>query len=156
MSKVVARAAWDYDREAASVEAGLDFGDEPTLTQQHQKEDADINTIVRRFGITGELPVIPMPPLNEEFVDVFDFHEAQNLIARANQSFNMLPADVRNRFGNDPARFVDFCSDEGNISELRKMGLAVPEAASGEAVASQGAGAGTPAPAAPPEGGAKG
>lgn len=123
------RAAGQYDADAVSDETGL-FCPEPTLAQQHQAEEADINTIVKRFGVTGQLPVVPMPPLSADFDDVFDFHAAQNLIAQANQSFMALPAEARARFGNDPGRFVAYVDDaleSGNLEELRKMGLAVPK-----------------------------
>ena len=40
-----------------------------------------------------------------------------------------LPADVRARSGNDPAGFVDFCSDDNNADEVEKLGLMLPEAA---------------------------
>ena len=48
-----------------------------------------------------------------------------NMIARAHESFDALPADVRARFGNDPGAFVEFCSDEKNLPAMREMGLAV-------------------------------
>ena len=43
-----------------------------------------------------------------------------------------MPADVRARFNNDPALFVDFCSDEANLDEMRKLGLAVPASQQGD------------------------
>ena len=60
MSKVVApfvRSPYNYDMSAVSDETGLCCEDE-SLAIQSAKEDADINTIVRRFGLTGELPSV--------------------------------------------------------------------------------------------------
>jgi len=39
-----------------------------------------------------------------------------------------LPSAVRERFNNDPAKFVEFATDEANVEELRKMKLLSPEA----------------------------
>lgn len=108
---------------------------EETLTQQHQAEEADINTIVRKFGITGEIPNIPLPPTLEEFSEIFDFQTAMNVQAEAKASFMQLPAEIRAAFYNDPHNFVsqidemlqepDQAKRERNLEDLRLMGLAV-------------------------------
>lgn len=126
------RTQYNYDADADAVATGLECKD-PSLAQQHARDDSDINTIVNRYLKSGVLPVIPMPPGDEEFADIFDFQSAMNVIAAANQAFGRLPAEIRKRFGNDPADFVRFCSEEdengklANLPEMRKMGLAVPE-----------------------------
>lgn len=123
---------FNYDADMVSEETGLDCKDE-SLTDQSGKEDADINTIVRRFGVTGLVPEAARPLFFADFDDVFDFQSAQNAIAEANQAFMALPADVRSRFANNPQKFVEFCSEQSadgslaNLAELRKMGLAPPE-----------------------------
>lgn len=127
---VFVRGTYNYDVDLASDEAGLVCLDK-SLAQQSQKEEADINTIVQRFGITGMLPQNVRPPLQEDFVDIVDFHSAQNAIMAARDSFMRMPAGVRARFDNDPGAFVAFCSDEANIDEMRKLGLAVPRTAQG-------------------------
>ena len=95
-----------------------------SLTVQSERDDADINVIVRRFGLTGQLPQNVGAPLNVEFLEVFDFQSAMNVIRQAEESFMAMPAEVRARFQNDAARFVDFCSDEKNRAEAIKLGLA--------------------------------
>lgn len=127
IKKVFVRAPYNYDTEEASLEAAIhEF--EPTRTQQHQEEEANINTIVRRFGLTGTLPEVPVPPQYGDFMDnVVDYHSAQNMIRAADESFMALPADVRTRFDNDAGKFVDFCSNPDNLEEMRKLGLAVPK-----------------------------
>lgn len=117
------RSAYNYDRDAASDAAGLECP-EPTKAQQHQADEADINTIVRRFGITGAPPVIP---LSDEIVSVesMDLREAMDQINAAQRSFMSLDAETRARFNNDPARFVNFAQNPDNLEELVKLGLAV-------------------------------
>lgn len=117
------RAPYNYDVDQASKEAA--FGPfEDGRTQQHDADETDINFIVKRFGVTGMLPQRTLPPMFGDFTEVLDFREAQLKIREAQEAFDALPAEVRHRFKNDPAEFVEFASKEENIDELRKLGLA--------------------------------
>lgn len=129
------RSAYNYDTEVASDETGLDCPD-PSLAQQNQKEEADINTIVKRFGLTGELPQNVRMPQYGDFTEVTDYQTALNAVKQANEAFMEMPAEVRSRFENDPEKFVDFCLDPNNREEAKKLGLVevqkeVPVAATG-------------------------
>ena len=42
---------------------------------------------------------------------------------QAQQSFESLPSELRGRFENDPAKLIDFLSDERNNAEAVKLGL---------------------------------
>lgn len=105
----------------------------PSKTKQSDKDDADINIIMKRFGVTGQLPLVNMPPSFQDFAGVFDFQSAQNLIVGARNAFMALPAVVRTRFNNSPELFVAFVEERNsdgtlaNLADMRKMGLAVPE-----------------------------
>lgn len=125
------RSALNYDRDAVSLGSGLVCLDK-SLTQQHQKDESDINVIVKRFGITGQLPQGVRAPTYMDFDDVIDFRTAMDAIRAAQASFDRMPAEVRARFGNDPAAFVDFCSEPGNLPEMRRLGLAEPAPAASE------------------------
>lgn len=121
------RSAYNYDMRTASL-ASATTNDSPTLTQQSHSIETDINVLVRRFGLTGQISGVSRPPLESDFeVGVFDFQSAMNQIRSAQESFASMSSDVRRRFDNDPHLFVQFCSDPANLPELRKMGLAVPE-----------------------------
>lgn len=155
MSEPFLRTAYNYDRMEVSNETGLDCRelDEDTgelvyrtMAQQHFAEECDINTIVRRFGLTGQLPVGVRMPTYGDFLDVPTYHEAMTAIRQADEAFMMMPADVRARFDNDAGKFVEFCSDEKNRDEAVRLGLVLPKVA---ALASAGAaGSDVPAPAA--------
>ena len=95
------RSPFNYDRDAVSVETGLECQDK-TLAQQQFLEDSDINTIVRRFKLTGQLPDNVRAPQYADFEGVFDYQTAMNAIRQAQESFNAMPADVRSRFANEP------------------------------------------------------
>lgn len=119
------RTAGNYDTNKVSDETGLAC-DEPSRTRQDQAHEADINTIVRNFGVTGAVPQSVRVPLYGDFTEVGDYRDALHAVMSAQASFNAMPAEVRSRFQNDPALFVDFCNDPENLPEMRKMGLAVP------------------------------
>ena len=119
-------SAYDYDRDRVSRETGTSFEGEESLAIQSAKDECDINTIVRRFGVTGVLPEGARSVTYLDFDGVFDFQTAMNAVRSAQDAFMALDADVRQRFYNDPQRFVEFCSKPENIDELRRMGLADP------------------------------
>lgn len=119
------RTPYNYDRDAASEECGVTCGD-PSLAVQSERDECDINVIMERFGHGVPLPGSLRVPTYGDFTGVSDYRSALELISEADDSFMKLPADVRSRFQNDPARFVDFASDPLNIDEMRAMGLADP------------------------------
>lgn len=120
--------AFRLGREATGTDTG---SDSPTV--QSLKDEADIKVLVKRFGLTGVISGVQMPPALTEFSEVFDFQSSMNVIRRAQESFSAMSAETRAEFNNDPARYVRFCSDrdsKGNLKNLvrmREMGLAVPE-----------------------------
>lgn len=116
------RTPYNYDRDIASNESGLECLD-PTMAQQQFREECDINTIMERFGRTGELVAPVRMPQYGDFDGVNDYHSAMNAIVEAQSAFDQLPAKMRARFGNDPAEFVEFCMNEENREEAIRMGL---------------------------------
>lgn len=129
MNEHFVRSAYNYDRAEVSKATGLFFDEtsEPSLTVQSQKDEADINVLVKRFGITGQMPQNVHAPIYGDFTGISDYRTALEAVREAEESFNAMPADVRARFGNDPQKFVEFCSNEDNLDEMKKMGLTKPE-----------------------------
>lgn len=118
------RTPYNFDSAKVSVETGLVIPeDEPVLTQQQFKKESDINEIVRRFGLTGELPEPWAAPQYGDFTQVTDFHTAQNMVLEAQQEFERLPAELRERFGHDPQALLSFLDDAGNRDEAIALGL---------------------------------
>lgn len=95
------------------------------LTEQHHTKDADINTIVRRFGITdGAIPPAVLDPkYYGDFSDVVDFKTSLERVRQAEENFRSLPADIRNRFNNDPTRLYQWVTDEANADAAVELGL---------------------------------
>jgi len=116
------RSGFNSDSDADSLECVLHCEDE-SLAIQSAKDESDINTIVRRFGLTGELPSDIAMPRSGDFTDVPDFHTAMNLIRTTQEEFLRIPADIRARFSNDPQMLMSFLDDESNRDEARKLGF---------------------------------
>jgi len=96
----------------------------PSLTVQSQKEEADINNIVKSFGVTGKLPVGVRIPTYGDFEGVSDYREAVEAMKLAEESFMAMPSDLRKRLDHDPQKFIEWCIDPANLEEARKYGLA--------------------------------
>lgn len=122
MKKELVRNPYNYDSDQLSQDTGLHCKDE-TLTQQQFAEEADINYITDRFMRTGQLPQVINMPTDGDFSGTFDFQSSMNLLKKANDEFNALPAKLRARFENDPAQLIDFLKDENNAEEAHRLGL---------------------------------
>lgn len=92
-------------------------------TKQAHKAECDINNILARFKRTGVLDF--QQKMQPQYGDVtaIDFQEAQFLIAKANGMFAAMPAHLRARFDNDPAKFLAFVNDKRNRNEAEDLGL---------------------------------
>jgi len=129
------RNPYNYPVDLASLASGL-VCEDPPRTQQHFKDECDINTIVRRFGLTGQMPDSPVIPHYGDFSEVFDFQTAQNAIAKAREDFMTLPARLRDRFNHDPQQLLRFVEDPYNRKEGEALGLFKPSTSPGMAPSS--------------------
>lgn len=121
----MSRSALNYDRDELSIRSGIIFED-PSRTIQSERDSADINTIVRQFGLTGKLPEGVRIPTYEDWSDaVNDYQTAVEALREAQNNFLALPASLRSRFHNDPQAFLEYCTNEANLPEMRSLGLAV-------------------------------
>jgi hypothetical protein len=123
MSKVFLRTEFNYSMDDVSRETGLECKDD-SLAVQSARDETDINTIVRRFGLTGELPGDLDMPQSGDYSGVTDFHSSMNVVRKAQEEFMRVPAEIRARFNNDPQRFSDFFNDSQNQEEAIRLGLA--------------------------------
>ena len=116
------RTPYNYDTMAVSNETGLKC-DDVSLAQQNFKDECDINNIMERFGLTGELPSNPLPSQYGDFSGVLDYHSALNAVLAAQDSFLELPAQLRARFDNDPNNLIRFLEDPNNRDDAIALGL---------------------------------
>ena len=75
----------------------------PSMTDQDQNLDTDINVIVARYRKTGVLPEIKTSTALQYFdtTQVPSFQDAQNRLANAKTMFEQLPAQLRFYMDND-------------------------------------------------------
>lgn len=121
------RTQYNYDMAEASKESGLACLD-PSMAQQQFCEESNINFIVDRYGLNGELPADVRVPQYGDFTGVGDYQSALNAVREADASFMELPAKVRSRFDNDPQKLLEFVANDANRAEAVSLGL-VPELA---------------------------
>ncbi|QXP08458.1 MAG: internal scaffolding protein [Arizlama microvirus] len=120
-------ARTQYD-ERPSLASDLSFEGDKGVTKQSDLKDCDINTIFKRYERTGQLPdMIQKNGSYGDFSAVPDYQEACNIVNHAKIQFESLDVAVRNRFDNDPAKFLAFATDNKNYDEMEKMGLLKPE-----------------------------
>lgn len=109
-------------------DAGIDCQQEPSVTQQHFKDECDINNIMAQYEATGLLRVSSNYATGRyaDLADVEDYHTSLNKVIAAQEAFDDLPSALRSRFDNDPAKFLEFVTDNKNADELVSLGLANP------------------------------
>lgn len=93
-----------------------------SLTQQHFRDEVNINTIMARARKSGHLPQV----LGARFLDVsqgFSYQDMVNRVLEIDELFFSLPAKVRNKFANNPEKIIAFLSDESNREEAIELGL---------------------------------
>ena len=100
-----------------------DYHPSRSLTVQSDAADLDINNIMARYLKTGVAPLSRAAPFYGDATALPDFMQAQQILIDAQLAFESLPARVRDRFHNDPARFLEFMGDESNQEEALALGL---------------------------------
>lgn len=117
---------WSLQTASERSEAtGLDCSADPVLTKQSFADEADVNKIVKRFQLTGELPFQERVNVGQ-YLDVStaeDYQNALELVREAEAAFADLPATLRERFRNDPAQLLEFV-ESASKDELVEVGLA--------------------------------
>lgn len=145
MQRFIWRQQYESVTDNQAAAATIVINEEPSLTQQHFGKDADINEIVKRFGVKdGAIqPYALDPNYYGDFSSVPDFRQALETTRDAAERFNALPAALRQRFNNDPVLLWEFVQDPANDPESYKLGLLQDPAAPPKAEPPPVEGAGT-------------
>ncbi len=101
----------------------------PSMTQQHFKDETNINLILAKYAKTGLIDHVNK--YGGHYADMpaeDDFHAAMSLVTNAQSMFADLPSGIRANFENDPGQFLDFVDNPDNREEAIEMGLFPPEA----------------------------
>lgn len=110
-----------FDTVGNSGDDGVLCEDE-SLTVQAPKDDVDINTIVKRYLRTGEMPGVRQGVF-ADISELTDLADAMQMVNEAEQLFMELPAEVRKEFDNDPRRLVEFAQNPANRDRAMELGL---------------------------------
>ena len=92
-------------------------------TQQHSKDEVDVNKIMERYTRTGVIDHVNKHQPFYGDIPSDSYHESMNIVADANSMFQELPATVRKYFQNDPSNFLSYVQDPDNAEKLQEMGL---------------------------------
>jgi phage internal scaffolding protein len=104
--------------------------EDPSLAQRQFQDATDVNQIVYKhqklglgpqFGDVGE-------PVYADISEVPDLLAAHQIVEAAQEAFMRLPAQVRKKIDNDPARLVEYLEDPANMDEAVKLGLIMARA----------------------------
>ena len=92
-------------------------------TEQAHKDICDINKIIARFDRDGVITHVKDFEGNFGNMTGGDFQDAMNMIAKAKNLFNQLPAKIREEFDNNPAKLLSFMEDPSNRDKAIEMGI---------------------------------
>lgn len=95
---------------------------ELSMTQQHFKDECDINRILAKFLKTGFLATVG-PGTYDDVSEVGEYRQALHLLEDAKTQFDGMPAAIRKYFDNDPANFMEFCHNPANRDKAIEIGL---------------------------------
>ncbi|AXH77459.1 MAG: internal scaffolding protein [Microviridae sp.] len=102
---------------------GTDFKNDKGLAVQHLKDEVDINKIVARIQKTGLFPERRGEPFFGDVSDLGGLADAYRKVQESKELFMEFPADIREKFQNDPIKMISFLEDENNFDKAVEIGL---------------------------------
>lgn len=124
MQKVIKRADGSLDVQEWPAEG------EVSLAVQSTKDQADVNKIVAKYRRTGTITHLrnTQNGVYADLTQITNYQDCLNTIIRANESFMAMPAELRQKFDNDPSKLISYLQDEKNYEESMDLGLRVRRA----------------------------
>lgn len=107
-----------YSRFSTPDSPAVEFG--VSMTQQHFKEECDINNIMKSYR--GKIPACDEPAY---FMDctVTDLQSAYEVADSIGARFDSLDSEVRARFNNNPLELLEFVHNADNQTAAIELGL---------------------------------
>lgn len=107
-----------YSRFSTPDSPAVEFG--PSMTQQHFKDECDINVILKSYR--GKIPASTEPAF---FMDctVNDLQSAYEIAEDIGARFDSLDSEVRARFNNNPLELLEFVHNADNQTVAIELGL---------------------------------
>jgi len=105
----------------------ITINNKPSKTQQQYKESVDINNIIKKYKVTGELSHLNRKQgVYLDSANLPSYQEALNMVISANDQFAQLPSQIRKQFNNNPQEMISFLDNPQNDEEAIRLGLKVP------------------------------
>lgn len=93
-------------------------------TSQDKKNSVDINRIMARAKKNGILPDLNARKIiYADFANLPNYQDSLNQVIAMENEFMALPAAVRKKFDNDPAKLIEFVTDPANEDEAVELQL---------------------------------
>lgn len=97
-----------------------EYNAEASMTEQQFAKESDPNHIIKKYGYQN----LPQPQgLYADTTEVPDLSTALDVVSKAQASFDALPSNLRERFGNSPELLLKFLADPKNKDEGISLGL---------------------------------
>lgn len=110
-------------RKRVRERVGISFEGEESKTEQAHAQQCDINYILKEYQRTGIIRHAHENQGRYDDVSAVDYQHALNVVADTKSMFEALPSNVREEFGHDPARFLDFARNPENGLKMQEMGI---------------------------------
>lgn len=126
MEKAIMFAKYDDQGNLVRNIVVIDCSSDEPLTEQSHKSEVNINNIVKRHGmdLIAKTALLKTPEYVFDDVTGNDFTEAMLKVTKAQQQFDAMPSQIRKKFDNSAAQFMDFVQNPDNTDALIDMGLA--------------------------------
>lgn len=95
------------------------------MAVQSDAAEVNINNILKRIKAGQLPPELNGQPFYGDVSEIGDLASCFEKIQAANELFMSYPAELRERFDNDPVKMVEFLEDPGNLKEAVELGLAL-------------------------------
>jgi len=94
-------------------------------TKQTFKDECNINKIISKYQKTGALDHVNKYQPSYGYATAIDFRDSMEIVLRGQEMFDALPSNLRKRFDNSPAEFLQFVQNPANSTEAISLGLAI-------------------------------
>lgn len=102
------------------------INNEPSMTDQSQLKETDINHIYSKYMKTGEINLINANVGRyADLTEITDLGEMLEAVKFAKETFMTIPGELRAKFDNDPENFIAYLNDPQNDEEAIKYGFKV-------------------------------
>ena len=80
--------------------------EEPTLTQQHFKDEVDVTNIVNRYALTRDPTILKRTQEIYGDATSISFTEAMHTVKQAESEFHELPDEVKAQYNYEPSEWL--------------------------------------------------